>query len=1659
VKRLIHYIFLIMLPLGVSAQNIFTIPAVEDPAFEQLPIIYVHGFNDDGRYWAMHQETGLSAFTPSQYWQNLGVNTYVAQWWATQGFSYANAELGWARLFTPAEIRGNVTGVTPYNSPHPGPTQYFKDNWLQFFNPLPGARAIFLMGLYNNRIENNYNRNGMVEAHAQNLVDVLHTTDGFGGKLAGHRQVNIITHSAGGLDTRAMLSILNESEDQRERERVANVIYTAPPFGGSNMAEVARLIWQPTTLDASMFSDPWFQSAIGDKSIGEFLSFALKTYVPEPFGDVVDQLLQIQVVIFISVAMLEGIIAPPSLYDIKVGDLTSNPLLANALARAIQDWRNIASYVVGFPGDPKVWDDLIPEKAVEHLNRWEPNLNTKQFVAWGEGGARINATPPLETARQDFSTLANPNGLQRFADDQAVSHVSARVLSGENGYMTELKGYADLDHGGVVLSIGEVANDWARTLLTPVTDMIVSGAIPHANEVNRYFIVGPSAQFQFTSESRSFTDLFLQTFTVTADFVEYRIAARNPDQTLEYHDWITVPNLVTATFETLIDPYDLSGERLFRMDWRAVNHNGGREAVRSAFFAIDDTPPSLTNVEIFHVGVANSPQIYGNMNRSMEGLRLISNNMAVIFQQNPFLHDIRNSPLTDWIIRDQSNKILLLQFDQSATVKYWWNDILSTPETRETVNQNLSFVLSDLPDGPNTLYFMAEDAAGNETNIRAVSVLVDNQPPVVALDYQAPGYLGWVAGPTTVLSVIAEDLETQKVTGNVVVPGLPELPIGATFTLAETGIAEQGQQIGAFGMFVPIKVTATDVVGNTTTQIFEVYYDWTPPELDLQYVGRTSLNQGNVFLQTDGTYITTENRLHFEITATTNAAGIQPIVWQLSTGETGHMRSGGPLTPQSFIRGFAYGGSVNLFEGVNTIVFSTTDDYGQFASFTVIVERVDQLFDDVERPIEFIADAGTDQVAVSDDGSVFVFRRSNNIYAWRNGEIEQVDVNEAGEPANDHARDPMVSGNGRYVYFASRATNLVTEEASGKNLYVKDLFSGKVALLSRNKDGSPVNMNPVFARLSFTQNAATYSGRYVFFHDRYADYIEGATNNGFDIYAVDLDPNVSGDFFDSPYELRRVSVGPGGVEGTGGGTPTVPGGSRFPSVSEDGLYLTFETTHTNLFPNDDNDQPDVLLTRFAGVGVDGTIGFSQIDNLPLNVNPNGTINRWGARAPWVDRSGRVVVFHTSGNLLADDTNRDGVDSDVYSSTVLTNVWTQRVLKVESKSHDNQSIQGMIWGTPTVSIYEEEVGSRVAFVSDMDQLVLGDNNDSRDLFVRTGVGIEAINWITPDVPAGGDLGISGGISADGKWAWWNTLFKYTGLPYTGQGGRAIHRRHIDAEPPESAPQIVQQPGDRSVYIGQNVSFSIQASGYPIPIYQWYFNDEPLDGATQAVLTIDDVNLNNRGEYTVSASNSAGMVLSDPARLTVTSLAPMISDQPQSRTVEEGTEVTLGVAAIGVAPLHYQWQHNGENIQNGERFSGVESDTLRISGISFADAGEYRVLVSNGAGTDTSDVAFVAVTPVTSVRYHDGIPEVYALHQNFPNPFNPSTQIRFDIPQEANVLLELFNVLGQRVAVLVDEHRSAGYYTEQLDAGHLASGIYFYRITAGEFRGIKKLMLIR
>jgi hypothetical protein len=98
-------------------------------------------------------------------------------------------------------------------------------------------------------------------------------------------------------------------------------------------------------------------------------------------------------------------------------------------------------------------------------------------------------------------------------------------------------------------------------------------------------------------------------------------------------------------------------------------------------------------------------------------------------------------------------------------------------------------------------------------------------------------------------------------------------------------------------------------------------------------------------------------------------------------------------------------------------------------------------------------------------------------------------------------------------------------------------------------------------------------------------------------------------------------------------------------------------------------------------------------------------------------------------------------------------------------------------------------------------------------------------------------------------------------------------------------------------------------------------------------------------------------------------------------------------------------------------------------------------------------------VTSVKSFDGVPADLSLAQNYPNPFNPSTQITFGVPKESQVRLEVFNLLGQQVAELVSGIRSAGYHTVRFDAAGLTSGMYLYKLTAGEMTLFRKMMLVK
>ncbi len=115
---------------------------------------------------------------------------------------------------------------------------------------------------------------------------------------------------------------------------------------------------------------------------------------------------------------------------------------------------------------------------------------------------------------------------------------------------------------------------------------------------------------------------------------------------------------------------------------------------------------------------------------------------------------------------------------------------------------------------------------------------------------------------------------------------------------------------------------------------------------------------------------------------------------------------------------------------------------------------------------------------------------------------------------------------------------------------------------------------------------------------------------------------------------------------------------------------------------------------------------------------------------------------------------------------------------------------------------------------------------------------------------------------------------------------------------------------------------------------------------------------------------------------------------------------------------------------------------------------------GQGWWVDDIKFTNYCLATvGVLGNTNTPKTFALEQNYPNPFNPVTSIKYQLPRAEKVSIKVFDILGKKVANLVNENKEPGYYEVSFDASNLASGLYFYRIEAGSFTDTKKMILVK
>lgn len=171
------------------------------------------------------------------------------------------------------------------------------------------------------------------------------------------------------------------------------------------------------------------------------------------------------------------------------------------------------------------------------------------------------------------------------------------------------------------------------------------------------------------------------------------------------------------------------------------------------------------------------------------------------------------------------------------------------------------------------------------------------------------------------------------------------------------------------------------------------------------------------------------------------------------------------------------------------------------------------------------------------------------------------------------------------------------------------------------------------------------------------------------------------------------------------------------------------------------------------------------------------------------------------------------------------------------------------------------------------------------------------------------------------------------------------------PGSTAVSFAAQPGSQTIPAGTNVTFNVSTIGTPPLSYQWYFNGGLIPGANAASLTLNNVQADATGSYSVTVSNASATATSSNAQLTVTPSSPVITTSPNGGPVLLGGAMTFSGGAIGTSPIYYQWLFNNVPVTN------ATGTSLTITNVQYSDGGNYSLLASNSQGTAVSASAFL------------------------------------------------------------------------------------------------------
>jgi Tol biopolymer transport system component len=371
--------------------------------------------------------------------------------------------------------------------------------------------------------------------------------------------------------------------------------------------------------------------------------------------------------------------------------------------------------------------------------------------------------------------------------------------------------------------------------------------------------------------------------------------------------------------------------------------------------------------------------------------------------------------------------------------------------------------------------------------------------------------------------------------------------------------------------------------------------------------------------------------------------------------------------------------------------------------------------------------------SISSDGRYVAF---NNGYYWdvflrdtQMGTTALVSQDSSGTEGYGSSGYPSISADGRYVAFWSDANNLVSGDKYYDDIFLRDILLGTTTPVSVDSSGTQGNEDSYSPSISA-------DGRYVAFVSYASNLVSGDTNGWEDIFLHDTQTGTT----------TRLSVDSSGTQGNGQ--------SYTPSISEDGYYVAFRSSASNLVSGDTNGTWDIFL-RDTQTGI----------TTRLSVDSSGTQGNEDSYSPSISADGRFVVFGSDAtNLVSGDTNGK---SDIFLRDIQTGK-TKRLSLDSSGTQGNEDSY-----SPSISAD----GCYVVFASYADNLVSGDTNGKRDVFVvparalftltvsKTGAGSGTIT----SNPAGIDCGATCSASFDHNTSVTLMATAATGSTFTGWSG--------------------------------------------------------------------------------------------------------------------------------------------------------------------------------------------------------------------------------------------------------------------------------------------------